>query len=57
MPRRTESWHADPEKLYGKQELRQIIERAIRGGAVNLPVLDVTALAVNLLVSPLRTLF
>ena len=30
-PRRTESWRADPEKLYGKQELRQIVETAIQG--------------------------
>ncbi len=30
MPRRFESWRADPEKLYGKQELRQIIETAIQ---------------------------
>ena len=30
MPRRTESWRADPEKLYGKQELRQIVEAVIR---------------------------
>ncbi len=29
-PRRTESWRADPEKLYGKQELRKIVESAIR---------------------------
>ena len=29
-PRRTESWRADPEKLYGKQELREIVEAAIR---------------------------
>jgi RNA polymerase sigma-70 factor, ECF subfamily len=30
MPRRREIWRADPEKLYGKQELRQIIETAIQ---------------------------
>ena len=30
MPRRFESWRADPEKLYGKQELRRLIERAIQ---------------------------
>jgi RNA polymerase sigma-70 factor, ECF subfamily len=30
MPRRFESWRADPEKLYGKQELRSLIEGAIR---------------------------
>jgi RNA polymerase sigma-70 factor (ECF subfamily) len=29
MPRRFEAWRADPEKLYGKQELRRIIEDAI----------------------------
>ncbi len=30
MPRRTESWRADPEKLYGKQELRHIVEETIQ---------------------------
>ena len=30
VPRRHDLWHADPEKLYGKQELRQIIEVAIQ---------------------------
>jgi len=30
MPRRFEAWRADPEKLYGKQELRQMIEAAIQ---------------------------
>jgi RNA polymerase sigma-70 factor (ECF subfamily) len=30
MPRRFESWRADPEKLYGKQELRRVIESAIQ---------------------------
>ena len=30
VPRRPDLWHADPEKLYGKQELRQIIEVAIQ---------------------------
>jgi RNA polymerase sigma-70 factor, ECF subfamily len=30
VPRRFETWRADPEKLYGKQELRNIIENAIR---------------------------
>jgi RNA polymerase sigma-70 factor, ECF subfamily len=30
VPRRAESWHADPEKLYGKQELRGMVESAIR---------------------------
>jgi RNA polymerase sigma-70 factor (ECF subfamily) len=29
-PRRTESWHANPEKLYGKRELRETVEAAIR---------------------------
>lgn len=29
-PRRFETWRADPEKLYGKQELRQMIEAAIQ---------------------------
>jgi RNA polymerase sigma-70 factor (ECF subfamily) len=29
-PRRSEAWRADPEKLYGKQELRQIIENAVQ---------------------------
>lgn len=29
-PRRFESWRADPEKLYGRQELRRIIETAIQ---------------------------
>lgn len=29
MPRRTESWRTDPESLYGKRELRQIVEVAI----------------------------
>jgi RNA polymerase sigma-70 factor (ECF subfamily) len=29
-PRRYEAWRADPEKLYGKQELRRIIEAAIQ---------------------------
>jgi RNA polymerase sigma-70 factor (ECF subfamily) len=30
VPRRFESWRADPEKLYGRQELRQIVEGAIQ---------------------------
>lgn len=30
MPRRFETWRADPEKLYGKQELRRLIECAIQ---------------------------
>lgn len=30
IPRRFETWRADPEKLYGKQELRGIIETAIQ---------------------------
>src|SRR5579864_6407628 len=34
-PRRFESWCDDPEKLYGKQELRQIIENALQ----SLPVM------------------
>ncbi len=34
-PRRFEAWRADPEKLYGKQELRQIIEHAVQ----SLPVI------------------
>lgn len=29
-PGRFEEWRADPEKLYGKQELRQIIENAVQ---------------------------
>lgn len=29
LPRRYEAWRADPEKLYRKQELREIIEAAI----------------------------
>lgn len=29
-PRRFESWRADPEQLYGKQELRRIVESAIQ---------------------------
>ena len=29
-PRRFEPWRADPEKLYGRQELRRIIETAIQ---------------------------
>lgn len=29
MPHRYESWRADPEKLYGKQEIRRMIEAAI----------------------------
>lgn len=31
MPRRTESWRTDPESLYGKHELRRIVEVAIQG--------------------------
>lgn len=30
VPRRFESWRADPEKLYGRQELRRVIETAIQ---------------------------
>jgi RNA polymerase sigma-70 factor (ECF subfamily) len=30
MPRRTETWRADPEKLFGRQELRGIVEAEIR---------------------------
>lgn len=30
VPRRFESWRADPEQLYGKQELRRIVESAIQ---------------------------
>jgi RNA polymerase sigma-70 factor, ECF subfamily len=30
MPWRTESWLSDPEKVYGKQELRQIVEAEIQ---------------------------
>ncbi len=30
VPRRFESWRADPEKSYGRQELRRIIETAIQ---------------------------
>lgn len=30
MPRRTESWRADPEKIFGRQELRAIVEAEIR---------------------------
>ncbi len=30
LPRRYEAWRADPEKLYGKQELRRLIEGAIQ---------------------------
>jgi RNA polymerase sigma-70 factor, ECF subfamily len=29
-PRRFESWRADPEKLYGRKELRRVIETAIQ---------------------------
>lgn len=29
VPRRHENWQANPEKLYGKQEMRQLIESAI----------------------------
>jgi RNA polymerase sigma-70 factor, ECF subfamily len=30
VPRRRENWQADPEKLYGKQEMRRLIESAIQ---------------------------
>jgi RNA polymerase sigma-70 factor (ECF subfamily) len=30
LPRRFEPWTADPEKLYGKQEIRQLVEGAIQ---------------------------
>jgi RNA polymerase sigma-70 factor (ECF subfamily) len=30
VPRRHENWQADPEKVYGKQEMRQLIESAIQ---------------------------
>lgn len=30
VPRRFEHWRADPEKLYGRQELRRVIETAIQ---------------------------
>jgi RNA polymerase sigma-70 factor (ECF subfamily) len=30
FPRRTYQWHEDPEKLYGKQEIRKIVEDAIQ---------------------------
>jgi len=30
MPWRTESWRSDPEKVYGKQELRRIVEAEIQ---------------------------
>jgi RNA polymerase sigma-70 factor (ECF subfamily) len=30
LPRRFEPWTADPEKLYGKKEIRQLVERAIQ---------------------------
>lgn len=30
LPQRFESWRANPEKLYGKQELRRLIENAIQ---------------------------
>jgi RNA polymerase sigma-70 factor (ECF subfamily) len=31
MPRRTECWRDDPEKVFGKQELRETVEAAVRG--------------------------
>ncbi len=30
MPRQLEDWHDDPEKIYSKQEIRQIVEEAIQ---------------------------
>jgi RNA polymerase sigma-70 factor (ECF subfamily) len=30
FPHRSQQWHEDPEKLYGKQEVRMIVEDAIR---------------------------
>jgi RNA polymerase sigma-70 factor (ECF subfamily) len=30
LPHRTQQWHEDPEKLYGKQEVRAMVEDAIR---------------------------
>ncbi len=30
LPRRSQQWHDDPEKLYGKQEVRMLVEDAIR---------------------------
>lgn len=30
LPRRSQQWHEDPEKLYGKQEVRMMVEDAIR---------------------------
>ena len=30
MPRRTGEWHSDPEKLYATQEMRTIVEEALR---------------------------
>lgn len=30
LPHRSQQWHEDPEKLYGKQEVRELVEDAIR---------------------------
>ncbi len=30
LPHRSQQWHEDPEKLYGKQEIRRIVEDAIQ---------------------------
>ncbi len=30
LPHRSQQWHEDPEKLYGKQEVRMMVEEAIR---------------------------
>jgi len=30
LPHRSQQWHEDPEKLYGKQEVRMMVEGAIR---------------------------
>jgi RNA polymerase sigma-70 factor (ECF subfamily) len=30
LPHRSQQWHEDPEKLYGKQEVRMMVEDAIR---------------------------
>lgn len=30
MPKQLQDWHDDPEKLYGKQQIREIVEQAIQ---------------------------
>jgi RNA polymerase sigma-70 factor, ECF subfamily len=30
LPHRSQQWHEDPEKLYGKQEIRMMVEDAVR---------------------------